>query len=42
VSAHDFFIYFFNIYFFIIFKKKIKIATCQSDIVPHGKDNVMW
>ena len=41
VSARDLFDFFFK-FFFIIFLKKIKIAMCQSDIVPRGRDSVMW
>jgi len=39
VSARDFFLF---LIFFIYFLKKIKIATCQSGIVPRGRDDVMW
>jgi len=28
--------------FFYNFFKKIKIATCQSDLVPRDRDSVMW
>jgi len=43
VSAHVYFYFYFlkkNLINF--YKNKIKIATCQSDIVSHGRDNVMW
>jgi len=44
VSARGFF-YFFKFFKFLVFfiiLKKIKIATCQSDIVLRGRDSVMW
>jgi len=36
------FLFFLIFFYFLIFLKKIKIDTCQSDIVPRGRDNVMW
>jgi len=42
MSARDFFFkFYFHFLFFYNFFKKIKIITCQYDIMLHDKDNVM-
>jgi len=39
MSTHVFFLFFLILFFYNL---KNKIVTCQADIVPRGKDSVIW